>query len=90
MWLRSLYESPDPDEENRIRYAVDPERLPKVPDDSNSTKEGDFLQSGSYDDHQDQLDEQSCDQTEGLQQLAVESQARAEDFARRWPDEEQI
>ena len=73
MSLRSLYESPDPDEENRIRYAVDSEGLPKAPDDSNSTKEGDFLQSGSYDDHQDQLDEQSRDQTEGLQQLAVES-----------------
>ena len=89
MSMRSLYESPDPEAGNRIRYAVDSEGLPKVPDDSNSTKEADFLQSGSYDDHQDQLDEQSRDQTEGLQQLAVESQARAKDFTRRWPDEEQ-
>ena len=90
MSLRSLYESPDPDEENRIRYAVDPEGLPKAPDDSNSTKEVDFLRSCSYNDYQDQLDEQSRGPTEGLQQFSAESQARAEDFARRWPDWEQI
>ena len=89
MPLRSLYESPDPEAGNRIRYAVDPEGLPKAPDDSNSTKEVDFLRSCSYDDYQDQLDEQSRGATEGLQQFSAENLARAEDFVRRWPDEEQ-
>ena len=89
MSMRSLYESPDPDEENRIRYAVDPEGLPKAPDDSNSTKEVDFLRSCSYDDYQDRLDEQSRGPTEELQQFSAGNLARAKDFTRRWPDEEQ-
>ena len=57
MSLRSIYGSPDPDNERDIWSLVDPGGLPSAEDDATAEREIASLGADDYDDQQDQLDE---------------------------------
>ena len=83
MSLKSIYGSPDPDEERDIWSLVGPGGLPSAEDDAIAEREMASIGAGDYDDHQDQLDEAALQVINRIHELSDDDRDKVDEFIRR-------
>ena len=88
MLLRSTYDRPDPDGERRIFDLVGPKGLPEAGDDFTAKLEAERLDSGDYDDQQDQHDEGEYGALARLWELSPEQLGKVIGLVERLLDDE--